>query len=48
VKLATPFGTKEMTIEQLVPGDILTECISNLPSHLIERVESGLRLVLAL
>ena len=39
-----------INVSQVVTVDktLLTEHVSSLPSHLIERVESGLRLVLAL
>jgi xanthine dehydrogenase YagS FAD-binding subunit len=33
VKLATPFGTKEMTLEQLVPGDMMVD--GRIQSHVV-------------
>jgi xanthine dehydrogenase YagS FAD-binding subunit len=33
VKLATPFGTKELTVEQLVPGDMMVD--GKLQSHVV-------------
>ena len=33
VKLATPFGTKELTVEQLVPGDMMVD--GRLQSHVV-------------
>jgi len=33
VKLATPFGPKELTVEQLVPGDVMVD--GKLQSHVV-------------
>jgi xanthine dehydrogenase YagS FAD-binding subunit len=37
VKIATPFGTKEMTVEQLVPGDMMVD--GRIQSHVLRSNE---------